>query len=224
MKKTLALFLCLGLLFGCSSNGEQAGNNSKEIEKEENKTFEIVESGYTYSGDGFIKYGVKINNPNSDKAIDSPTFKITSYDKDGKILSADDQTLFYIGPDETIFYGFLIDTNGKKPAKVEFKPIENKDDYIEPDDSMKSSNYKISNTNEVVDDWGLTSYTGEIEKTSETASEMVAVTVILRKDDKIVYGDTTFVDGVVFGNKTAFEIMGNEVPEHTSYEIYAQTW
>ena len=64
----------------------------------------------------------------------------------------------------------------------------------------------------------------EIENKSDTDLDSVAVTILCKKDDKIVYGTTTFVDDLKSGDKKAFEVSEYNVPEHDSYEISAQSW
>lgn len=233
MKKLFTALICaimvLGV-FGCSDKNENTTNNGSEKESEksiaEKKAIEIVDSGYyiTDGDDPYVKYGIIIKNPNEEYGIEFPSFSITMYDEEGKILGNDDQVLMYIGPGETLAYGGQANPNGKKPDKIEFKIKKDDDKYSEA--SKKESPFKVSNTNDIIDEYGGITCTGEIENTSGDDFDQVAVSLILYKNGEIIYGTTTYVDTVNAKSKTPFEVssLGGEVPEYDKYKVYVQQW
>lgn len=232
MKKLFTALICATMFIGlgaCSSKGKAGDDNPKPEEKklvEDKKTIEIVDSGYyvTQGDEPYIEYGIIIKNPNDNYGIEYPSFTITMYDKEGKILGNDEQVLMYIGPGETLAYGGQANPNGKKPDKVEFKMKKDENKYSEA--TKQGSSFKIINTNDMKDEYGGLACTGEIENISDTDYDSVAISLLLYKGDKIVYGTTTYVDTVNAKSKTPFEVssLGSEVPEYDKYKIYAQQW
>lgn len=222
MKKLLLSLLCLGLCFGivgCGSDEDTSkdDSNSKTV-TEEKKELEIVESGYSQTKDNdFVNYGIKIKNPTSSN-VEFPVYTVTLYDKDGKVISTDEQTLNFISAQDTIFYGFVIDSKGKKVDKVDFK-VNSIDDKLTDEQFAKTSDFKISNTNE-----SDSTFTGEVTNNSSADCSQIAITLILKNKGKIVYGDTTFVDEVKSKDKKAFEFSCGELPKYDSYEFCAQVW
>lgn len=53
---------------------------------------------------------------------------------------------------------------------------------------------------------------------------MVAVTVLLKSNGSIVYGDTTYVDNMTAGTTKPFELSEYNLPEHDEYVISVQGW
>ena len=99
-------------------------------------------------------------------------------------------------------------------------------DFVSGDTTgvIPSSSFAVSNTNEIVQDYGSVSYTGEITNNSDSDIDMVAVTVILKNNGAIVYGDTTYVDNLSAGSTRPFEISEYNLPEHSEYVISVQSW
>lgn len=244
MKKKILVLMMVGTMalsfVACSGSDDaskdnadtsQGGNSvSSNVEEDSSEPDDIVlvESGYSVKDNGmgnvYVYYGATLNNPNKNEAASFPTITITAKGEDGSIIATQDQTLFYLAPEDTVSFGSLVDCNGKVPASVEITP--SCKDFV-PGDSdgvIKSSDFIISNTTEISGEYGNTSYTGEIENVGNNDADMVAVTVILKNNGQIVYGTTTFVDGVTSGMKKPFEISAYEVPEHTEYIISAQSW
>lgn len=209
MKKLLKILCCISLIMivGCSS------------QEAERKDLEVVESGYSQSSDKeYAYYGVGIKNSNEDVSVEYPTYNVTLYDKDGKVISTEEQTLDHISANDTVYFGFVLDSKGKAINKMEVKINTDEENYVESE-YLKTDVFKISNT-----DKNSESITGEIENTSDKDCDQVAITLILKKDGKIVYGDTTYVDNLKSKNKQAFEFDGYDLPKYDKYEIHAQSW
>lgn len=175
-------------------------------------------------GDVYAYYGVTLNNPNADWAMQLPVLTITAKGEDGSIVGTSDQTLFYIAPNDTISFGSVIDCNGKVPATVEFSI--HSGTFVPGDTSgiIPVSSFSVSNTSEIVQDYGAVSYTGEVANNSDSDIDMVAVTVLLKSNGSIVYGDTTYVDNMTAGTTKPFELSEYNLPEHDEYVISVQGW
>lgn len=210
------------------STGNAASSESKEVKKDEKQEVVLTESGYSVQDDGYgyvyLYYSATLNNPNEDYALQFPTITITAKAEDGSIVGTTDQVLNYIAPKDSVTFGSLMDCNGKVPATVEITASSG--DYIPGNSTgvIPTSNFTISNTSEIVDEYGSVSYTGEIENIGDTDVDGVAITVTLKNNGQIVYGNTTYVDNLTAGSKKAFELSEYNLPEHTEYVISANAW
>ena len=78
------------------------------------------------------------------------------------------------------------------------------------------------------DSYGGVSCTGELTANYDLDKKQysqVAVSVIARDaSGAINYGNTTFVDTPSKGESEPFEISCFNMPEHSSFEVYAQVW
>ncbi len=238
MKKKLVTLLIAGTLAlsvtACGGSGETSDNSSGNAvssdssESKEPSEITITESGYSVVDNGYgnvyVYYSATLNNPNTDVAAQFPVIKITAKGSDGSIVASSDQTLLYIAPDDSVTFGSLVDCNGIVPATVEITASSG--DFI-PGDSesvVHTSNLAVSNTSEIPGTYGDTSFTGEIENTGDKDLTSVAVTVTLKNNGTIVYGDTTYISNLTAGTKQAFELTEYNVPEHTEFIITAQSW
>lgn len=213
MKKILSALLCLGLLCGCSEN-----DSSKPSESNVKKELVFVDSGYSQDEDlGYLNYGVLIKNP-TNQLVQYPVYSITLYDKDGKIISSEEQTLTGISANDTVAFGTSVDSKGKKVDKIEFKSKVADDDFTN-NEFVKSTDFVISNVNTID-----ASFTGEVENNSEKDFSQVALTLILKKDGKIIYGDTNYIENLKSKDKSPFEINEYIIPQYDTYEIYAIAW
>lgn len=240
MKKTISILTGAVLavaLAGCSGGTADSGQEAAQAPQPESTApavaesssndplpLELMESGYTVSEDGYVSYGVGIENPNTNFEAEFPVIQITGKDADGKIVFSDDQTLMFMLPGAEYYFGGQAG-NGTKPETVEFSVSTSKDNWI-PNDKQSMAIYDISNANEVVGEFGDVSYTGELTVLEEWDDVTSAcVNVILRSEaGEIVYGDYTFVELPSSGESAPFELHVYDVPDHASYEIYAQPW
>lgn len=241
MKRKLAVLLVCFATVSCVACGsdsaekkvsdkDDAGNavSNESVEQDDPDDIFLNESGYSVVnnsfGDVYVYWGATVSNPNTNVAASFPVITVTAKGEDGTIISTNDQTLLYIAPEDAVSYGGFIDCNGTTPASVEITSTCNNFVSDESDDIVETSDFVISNTSEIAGDFGETTYTGEIENVGNNNTDLVAVTLILKSNGEIVYGDTTFVDGLTSGTKKAFEISEYDLPEHTEYIISAQSW
>ena len=238
MKKKIMIGMMVGLvstsIMACGGSGKstetQKTTQAVETTQEtvaETQDIVLVDSGYSVttnsSGDKYLYYGAVVNNPNKDLAAQFPKITITAKAEDGSIIATHEQTLFFIAPDDTVSNGGLIDCKGVDPSSVEFSVSS---DFVpgDSDDIIHSSNLVVGNTSEFTNEYGVSSYTGEVENISGADIDTVSLTVILKQDGNIIYGYNGYIDDVAAGSKKAFEISAYNVPEHTEYIITAQTW
>ena len=89
---------------------------------EEVKDIEMVDSGYSVEslggGNSLIYYAVEITNP--------PNIDITVLDKDGRVLTKQNRSLFAVAPGDRFFFGDAINCPKGSPADVEIT-VENND-------------------------------------------------------------------------------------------------
>lgn len=237
MEVTRRMFLAaagaaaLGLA-GCSSSDEERGSASqseavkKTVEENSPQDLVITESGWSVNSSGYTFYGFGLQNPNTEVEAQYPTVKITGRDASGSILFSEDQTLFVVFPQETVYYGFQAGS-GTAPATVEFTLG---DCQWVDSEGLPEQLFTIANTSEVDEGYGSMAYTGEITCNADIDASagqymQTAVTAILRDaNGAIVYGMSTFIDTPAKDQPTPFEVSAYDVPEHASYEIYAQLW
>lgn len=222
-KKVLVIGLCLCAfatafaLVGCA----------KETKPE---PLQITDSGWyapepnKYSDSSYVHYGVSVYNPNENYYGKYATVTITGKDENGEILFSDKQTMSVINPTETITFGCQAG-NGKQPTTVEFEAYVKDSDWekINKDKAVIPS-YEITDTN-ATENALITSFTGRIKVDDSWGKHESAWVSAILKDanGKTVAGYFSFVD-VVKDSYVPFEVSAYEVPEYSSFEIYAYPW
>ena len=201
------------------AENESAGNEDPgQTENTGSGDIEIVKSGYSMGEDGYIHYAVVIENTSKSSAYEYPSVIITAYDSDDGVLATEEEMFTQIQPGEKQAYGSYMDCNGENPAKVEFS-ISQGDNTNASDGALKASDFKIEGAKERVND-GETIVTGKVQNTGSSDIGLVYLTLILKKDKKIIYGESTGVTDLGAGQSKAFEISDYDVPEHDSFEIW----
>lgn len=219
MKKFFMLLLSLSLAF-CL-----AGFSSSQLEAKTYKKLQIKDSGWSKDEDGYISYAVAIYNPNKSIAIEYPSFKAAAYTSDGKVIDTGEGDMLYIGPKETVYYAGQLDSTTAEPAKVVFKPVKVRSyNYIKQNKNKSAKNFVITSPTETPDEYSGIKYTGIVTNNSKKDVNEVAITVIQKKDGKIVAGSTTYVDDVPKNDNAPFDLTTYYDVDHDSYEMYAQIW
>lgn len=200
-------------------------NNEQESEKLKIK---LLKSGWicTKSNDNVcVYYAVEIENPNVDYAVKFPRVTVTVKDDNGKILKNQEQVLDSIAAGDTIIYGNEVFYEGNKAESVEISVSNNDDDFVIQDDTryIKTSEFTFSNTNE--NDGIFKTYTGEITNNSDVDFDMVAVSVIYKKENEMLGGETTYIDSLKAGETKVFELSASsDIKGYDSYEFHAIQW
>lgn len=168
-----------------------------------NEYIEIKEVGYTRSS-SYLTCVVTIAN-NSKKAIEFPSFRVTAYDKDGKILGSEERVLSLIYPNHIMVDEGTLIKMSEEPDKIEVTMLE-PDDYKIKDVStlehpqyneMKCQNISV-NSDKV---------TGEVYNPNNYKMEQAKITIVFRdNNNKIINSESTFVDNIPANGKIPFDI------------------
>lgn len=239
-KKIVALLLATSMTLSLSACGGSDSSSSdskkssaktaeaKKSKKVENQDVVLTESGYSIKDDGmgnvYAYYGFTLQNPNTESASQFPVVTVTAKGEDGSIIATYDQTLYFIAPTDSVSFGSVLDCNGKVPATVELSASSGTFVSGKTSGVVSTSSFEVSNTNEIPQEYGETSYTGEVTNKSASDFDNVAITILLKNNGQIVYGDTTYVSDLTAGATKPFELSEYDVPEHTEYVITAQSW
>ncbi len=215
-----ALALCMSfILVGC-------GEENKDPEP-----IQITDSGWyapepnKYSNSSYVHYGVSIYNPNDNYAGDYATVTITGKDENGKILFSDKQVMGVINPHETITFGTQAG-NGTKPATVEFDAYVKDSDWNKVNkDKITIPSCEITETNDAKNSFGDVSFTGKLKVDDSWGNkESAYVSALLKNENgETIAGYNSFVN-VVKGDYVPFDIYTYDIPEYSSFEIYAYPW
>lgn len=186
-----------------------------------NEYIEIKDVEYTRTED-FLTCIVTIKNINSKKAVNHPSFRVTVYDKEGKILGSEERVLNILYPNqEMVDQGTLIKVSGES-AKIEvtmLKPL----DVVSVSDlehpvykEMKCQNISV-NSNKI---------TGEVYNSNDYEIESAMITVVFRdSNNKIVYSEVGFVDNIPANGKVPFDISAaSNVKLTDKIEVFAYIW
>lgn len=199
---------------GQSGTGQQSADDP----------LEIVESGWGVDDYGHVHYAYALRNTSDTEPVVLPTVKVTGKAEDGTVLFAEESGQMIAFPGQTTYIGQLAAGNAGKPATVDFAVVP-KTSY-KASDADKPVTFDVSAVASRTDDWGGTTFTGEVIPTSEGyAFTTIRLTLILRDlQGAIVYGDSGYVDQQGDGKAVAFSIMEQGLPEYASYEVHAQVW
>lgn len=250
----ITMMMCMAFLSGCGKASENnlsqvSGGNKAESEGSksvggasvftvsnssgvEQKELEIAESGYVESssiGDTTYLYAyAKVYNPNDSLMAEYPKLTATVKNQEGVILATDYHTGGYIMPKDTIVMVESIGvTNYTDDCKID---INVSTDFTNVKNSVikensTSKDFAFTNVSEITEKYN-NKITGEIINNFTQNVDCVLLTVMLRKNEEIVYIDTTFVDDLQMGQNTAFEYdyYSKNWPDHDSIELSAQQW
>lgn len=209
---------------------EEANNDSiTPVEFEDNiivipnEYLKIKDVGYTITGN-YLTCVVTITNPNTQKAIEYPSFRVTAYNKDGKILGSEERVLSILYPtQDMIDEGTLIEIS-EEPEKIEIVMNEPEEYNIILASGLEHPIYKkmicqnISVNSEKI--------TGEVYNPNDYKIESAKITVIFRNsNNKIVSSEICFVDNIPANGKIPFDIsLASDAKITDKIEVYADLW
>lgn len=199
---------------------------------ESQQSLELVDHGFcvsSTSGDtAYTDFCGMIYNPNETWIATFPKVLITVKNGDGTILATGHQTGSLVMPGDTITLCgmFSLPTaNITEDTKI----------YFDVDWSdMKTSTSLYSGA--MTTDFSIANVsvqrssrqnliTGEITNNYSEDVDTVNLSIILRKDGKIVYIDNTFVDNLKVGKPKAFQISSyHDWPEYDTIDVSAMVW
>lgn len=195
---------------------------------------ELVEYGMymdppsLYNDSAYIDFCGIIHNPNEKLIAEYPKVIITIKNPDGTILATEEQTGSIIMPGDTItLCGMLsmpigdVTDDTQVVFNVECSEFNTESKLHE---AIRTSDLAISNVSEHNGDYENL-ITGTITNNSKYNTDMANVSMILRKNGKIVYLENTFVDSLPAGSTKAFEFQRYERwPDHDKIECSAMVW
>lgn len=215
---------------------DETGSNTVSAEaakKDEIKPLVITDQfnsiSSSYDGTAYVVYAGIINNPNNHKMAEFPKLTATVKDSDGSILGTGEQVGSYIMTNDTVtLIGMLTMPMPESLDGVTVEYNAECTDFIDETDEVareyrRSSNFLISNISEKAS--GQYFITGEVKNTSEYDVDMVNVSLLLRKDGKIVYAENSFIDSLASKQTKAFQFQSFDGwPEHDIAEVSAIGW
>ncbi|MDE8701731.1 FxLYD domain-containing protein [Adlercreutzia equolifaciens] len=178
----------------------------------------IVDSGW-WAKDGYIHYGLKVENPNADLIARDVTVQITSYDEDGVQLSQDSEVISFIGPDSIV--GFAGECgSGQMPATVEFAVVgtavwQDANGYEEP--------LLIASVEEEDKGYYRYEYTGGVTNNTGAYVSTAPICILLEDEDgSILAGYAGSTKRIKEGRTHDYQITINTAPDHAKVEVFAQ--
>ena len=201
-------------------------------ETEAPQPLEIAEAGYYVaphqSGADTIRvnYCGMVHNPNETLAASYPKIIITITNPDGTIIATDSQTGSGVMPGDTVTLVSMMSVpTGLLTEETMF--------YIQADwDGFTSANLKqMPRTTDfeishVAEQPGSHNFiTGVIRNLTENTVDSVSLSMVMRKEGKIVFMENKFLDGLRPGSPIAFQFDRYSAwPEHDAVEFSAQAW
>lgn len=227
MKRLLIVLFCVAVVFcmyGCGGSSSTSAPEEKAEEEEpaaeEPKAVELVESGYAVDDSNYAYFGAVIKNPDDKTAYEYACVVATAYNDKGEEIGKAEDSINVILPGEQLAAASFVLCHEQKPDKVE---ITVETGYpIEPsDDMLKASDFEIKDLEEKSDeDTGLMAIKGKIKNNSSIDRDMVDIIFLFRKDGKIVYGESTYVENLGAGEEGEFAILkSSDLPEYDNYEV-----
>ena len=209
---------------GRDSSAQSGTAQSGTAQQSADNPLEIVESGWGVDDYGHVHYAYALRNTSDTEPVVLPTVKVTGKAEDGTVLFAEESGQMIAFPGQTTYIGQLVAGDAGKPATVDFAVVPKASHKAS--DADKPVTFDVSAVASRTDDWGGTTFTGEVTPTSEGYSfTTIRLTLVLRDvKGAIVYGDSGYVDQQGDGKAVAFSIMEQGLPEYASYEVHAQVW
>lgn len=191
------------------------------------QVLELVESGWHVSSNGYVMFAVGIRNTSDMLTIDYPTVVATGRDASGAVVFSDELVFSMVEAGETRHFAGQVG-NGTTPVTVDFDlraPV----DYAVREAAGRAS-FSVIGVSEVSGNIGMTSFVGEVT-TEEFSDEdfiggaQINLCVVLRDETGLpICGYSGFVECPGVGETTSFEVSAYNVPEHASFEVYANPW
>ncbi|MDE7176841.1 MAG: hypothetical protein K2O59_03420 [Lachnospiraceae bacterium] len=205
---------------------------SVERENEEKKALELIEYGWYIepnllgSNTIYVDFCGLIHNPNTELAANYPKINATVKNGEGSILATESQVGNCIMPEDTITLVGMMSlsaSNITEDTQISFDVECSDFTSATVDNRPKTTDFIIENVSE--QKGSMYSITGEVtNRTSETV-DMINLTIILRKEGKIVYMESSFMENLQPEKTKAFEVKRfSEWPEHDTIDVSAQVW
>ncbi|MBQ9234324.1 MAG: hypothetical protein IJ167_09885 [Lachnospiraceae bacterium] len=184
------------------------------------KDLEIIDSGWC-EDNGYLKYYVKLHNPNEEIAVEYPSFRITARDEDNIVIDTEEQTLSIIYPGQDFCFGSLAFSIDMTPASVDFEVL-------------KVYDYNLTNVS-ILDDYKQLEvintaerdgkFVGEISNLNNYDIDSATIVVVCKNEEgEVVYVDNTYVDDLKAESTVPFSISYYGNFNIAKVEYYANQW
>lgn len=203
-----------------TSNIPDSAYSSVNTDTTEVLPLEIKDSGWVTSN-GYLYYYATLYNPNTEIAVECPSFRITARDGSNVILGTQDQVCSIIYPQQELTYGSQAFAVDEEPATVDFESLA-ADDYNLKNASVLDTYLPLKAVNVAI---RSDKVVGEINNPNDYGFDMAAVTAILKDDyGNLVGVKSTFVDNVAANSTAPFEISTYGCDGAASCDVYACQW
>lgn len=213
-----------------SSNGILSFNADNPRTSEQ--PLELVDYGWFInppSGDtAYVEFCGIIYNPNGTLAAQFPKVIVTVKNGDGSIAAAEEQTGSIVMPNDTVTLCGMFSVQASDltdDTQIIFDV-----DWSDLGSGMfiysaaKTTDFAITNVSERSGS-DENFITGEITNNYTQEIDQVNLSIVLRKDNKIVYMENTFLEHLEVGKAKAFEFQRyGEYPEHDTVDVSAMVW
>lgn len=210
------------------SGSANIGNSSGSIEQ----PLELVDSGWYISSQSddivYVDFCGMIYNPNKEIIAEFPKITATAKSGDGSILATDKQTGSIVMPGDTIIlcHMFSMPVSGLTDDMqiifdVDCSEWVKSASFHPP---VRTTDFVITNVTER-NGKKHSFVTGEITNNYSEDIDSVNLSMVFKKDGKIVYMDNIFPEDLKSGKAKAFEFEWyREWPEHDTIDISALVW
>ncbi len=219
-----------------STSTDSSGESSFTVDSasSEELPLEITDCGWyvndfsSYSDTAYVDFCALIYNPNEKLIARFPKAIVTVKSGDGSILTTDEQVGSIVMPGDTItLCGMLslpvadVTDDMQVLFDVDQSEFETGNSIYE---NVRTTDFEFSNVSER--NGGSENYiTGEITNNPSVDLDMVNLSIVLRKEGKIVYMENDFMDGLSAGKTRAFEFSRyDQWPEHDTIDCSAMVW
>lgn len=254
MKHILAVLLtiaCIFTLCACGASETQSTNtkdsvkpneskasfsdgtepHSLPVQKTQPKDLKLTDYGFytepSYTDDMvYMDYCGMVYNPNESQSAMFPEIIATISNPDGTIIATESQMGTEIMPLDTVaITGTMAVPTAQitNETTVEFQVKCSRFNSADQNQKPRSSDFEIKN---LFEQSGSRNYiTGTVTNLSDETVDSVYLTLLLRKEGKIVFIDESFVDDLKSGVATAFQFQNYlSWPAHDSIEVAVQVW
>lgn len=193
---------------------------------------ELVDYGWFInppSGDtAYVEFCGIIYNPNETLAAQFPKVIVTVKNGDGSIAATEEQTGSIVMPNDTVTLCGMFSVQASDLTDdtqiifdVDWSDFENGTSIYS---AAKTTDFAITNVSERSGS-DQNFITGEITNNYTQEVDQVNLSIVLRKDNKIVYMENTFLEHLEVGKAKAFEFQRySEYPEHDTVDVSAMVW
>lgn len=168
-----------------------------------NEYIEIKEVGYTTSN-SYLTCIVTILN-NSKKAIEYPSFRVTAYNREGKILGSEERVLSLIYPNHSMVDEGTLIKISEEPDKIEITMLKPEDYKIKDVNTLEHPQYNEMKCQNIT--VNSDKITGEVYNPNDYKMEQAKITIVFRdENNKIINSECAFVNNIPANGKAPFDI------------------